>query len=54
MLETVSYGHVGNNRIPALHHFTSITNGGIIVNPTLIKNKSKVTPQQKEFSKFKN
>ena len=40
-LETVSYGHgITTTPLQAASAYASITNGGIIVNPTLIKNKN--------------
>ena len=40
-LETVSYGHgITTTPLQAASAYASITNGGIVVNPTLIKNKS--------------
>ena len=40
-LETVSYGHgITTTPLQAASAYASITNGGIVVNPTLVKNKS--------------
>ena len=40
-LETVSYGHgITTTPLQAASAYASITNGGIVVNPTLIKNKT--------------
>ena len=40
-LETVSYGHgITTTPLQAASAYASITNGGIVINPTLIKNKN--------------
>ena len=40
-LETVSYGHgITTTPLQAASAYASISNGGIVVNPTLIKNKT--------------
>ena len=40
-LETVSYGHgITTTPLQAASAYASITNGGIVVNPTLIKNRT--------------